>query len=763
MRQEGNDKMDRFEKLNLQGLEEKYANWYRDTDMLADTSMGKKMYPYTKLFSPIQVNSIEVKNRLVMAPMGNINMAEENGRPSERLTAYFEERAKGGVGLLTSGLVPVSQGIDPTVMEAGELTYFPRISGSRTFLSGWRNIAQACHAHGAHFFIQLTAGLGRVGNPECLIRLKKFPRSASFNPNYYLPAVPCLRLSDRKLKKIVRNTGQAAADARAMNIDGVYLHAHEGYLMEQLANRAFNRRKLGRYADWRRFGLDMVEEIRRRTGPDYPIMFRIDLSLMLKVSFGDLMDSDPILKKFRHERSVEETVAYMKDLVRAGVDCFDVDLGCYDNWWLPHPPMFMPPGCFRDVAAHVKEMFRRDEVLSLKKLPVPIVAVGKLGYPDLAEKVLREEEADMIMLGRPLLADPNWPAKAYAGQTENIRPCIGCQEGCINEFVEGGHPICTVNPRCGFETRYPAQAEPAPRRKKVGIVGAGPAGIECALGCLERGHEVYLFDEKEMPGGMLYSAAVHANKADLQNYRTWLQHKVAEAAANPDFHYLPRTLATVNMLEDSQFDTIVCATGSKARMLPLAGAEHAVSGQELTENMALAEGKKKIVIVGAGSVGIELAFILADDPERDIVILEATPWVMKGVCTANRGYLIHYLQKKGNVKIHLCSRLETIGQDHVTARLNLSPTVPDPWNCHTPILPDNIHNPLARPIGEDLREEHIPADLVVMAVGSKKRDDLYKALVSNYCAPEILRVGDAFRPATVKEAVQSGFRAGRSI
>lgn len=755
--------MSSLEMLNLQGLEEMYSSWYRDEDKLSETTMGKNLYPYTNLFSPIRINRVEMKNRLVMAPMGNINMAEENGRPSDRMLAYFAERAKGGVGLITSGLVPVSQGIDPTVMEANQLTYFPRLSGSRTFLSGWRDIANACHAHGARFFIQLTAGLGRVGNPECLIKLKRFPRSASFNPNYYLPAVPCLRLSDRKLKQIIKKSGQAAADAKAMKIDGVYLHAHEGYLMEQLANRAFNRRKLGRYADWRRFGLDMVEEIRRRTGPDYPIMFRINLSLMLNVSFGDLMTSDPILKKFRNERTAEETVSYMKDLVKAGVDCFDVDLGCYDNWWLPHPPMFMPPGCFREVAAHVKEAFRKENILSNKEIPVPIVAVGKLGYPDLAERVLREEKADMIMLGRPLLADPEWPAKAYAGRTEEIRPCIGCQEGCINEFVEGGHPMCTVNPRCSFETLFPEKTEIAVLRKKVGIVGAGPAGIECALQCLVRGHEVYLFDEKEEPGGMLYSAATHANKADLQNYRVWLQRMVFAAAENPDFHYIPNTLATVNMLEDSQFDTIVCATGSKARMLPVPGSEFAISGQELTENMALADEKKKIVIVGAGSVGMELAFILADDPEREIVILEATPWVMKGVCTANRGYLIHYLQKKGNVKIHLCSRLQTIGKELVTAKINVSPTVPDPWNAHTPILPDNIHNPLAKPIGEEWREETIPADLIVLAVGSESRDDLFRDLVSNYCAPEILRIGDAFSPATVKEAVHSGFRTGRSI
>ncbi|NLA82680.1 MAG: NADH:flavin oxidoreductase, partial [Clostridiaceae bacterium] len=446
--------------------------------------MTQLLYPYKSLFSPIEVNSIKLKNRLVMAPMGNISMAEESGRPNQAMIAYFEERAQGGVGLITSGLVPVSFGLDPSLTEPGGLTYFPKILGSRTHFSGWRDLAHAIHAGGAHFFIQLTAGLGRVGNPQCLINQHKFPVSASLNPNYYLPAVPCLRLSGRKLKKMVKNFGQAAADAKTATIDGVYLHGHEGYLMEQMANRAFNRRKLGRYADWQAFGLDVVREIRRRTGPDYPIMYRIDLSLALKATYGPRMDQVKTLKKFKNERTIQETLAYMKNLVAAGVDIFDVDLGCYDNWWLPHPPTSMKPGLFLEAARLVKADFEHHDIRSNKGLKVPIVGVGKLGYPDLAERALAEDMCDMVMLGRPLLADPQWPKKAYAGRVSDIRPCIGCQEACINEFVEGGHPMCAVNPRTSFESLYPAQLVQAQVKKKVALVGAGPAGFECAMAAL---------------------------------------------------------------------------------------------------------------------------------------------------------------------------------------------------------------------------------------------------------------------------------------
>ena len=417
--------------------------------------MTSELYPYDALFSPIRVNRLTLKNRIVMAPMGNIDMCEETGRPNQKMLDYFFARAKGGCGLITTGLVPVSHGIDATVTEPGGLTYFPRIDRSRTVMAGWRDLAQGVHAFGSRIFVQLTAGLGRVGNPQCLLTLKRFPASASVLPNYYMPSVPCMRLSDRRLGRIVRALGQAAADASAMGLDGVYLHGHEGYLLEQMANPAFNHRRLGRYADWRRFGLDAVREIRRRVGPDLPIMYRIDLSLALEETYGEEVLDGTYLGRMRGGRSVEQTLGYMEELVAAGVDLFDVDLGCYDNWWMPHPPASMPAGCFVPVAEAVKRRFARDGVKSNAGLPVPVVAVGKLGYPDVAERALREGACDMVMLGRPLLADPEWPNKAYAGRVDQIRPCIGCQEGCVNEFVEGGHPQCAVNPRCSFEHAMP--------------------------------------------------------------------------------------------------------------------------------------------------------------------------------------------------------------------------------------------------------------------------------------------------------------------
>ena len=313
---------------------DRYGEWFNEENkegsfskLLEQAKMSKNLYPYKTLFSPIQVNDLTLKNRIVMGPMGNISMCDETGRPNDKMLQYFFERAKGGAGLITTGLIPVSHGLDNSITERGQLSYFPRIDRSRTVFAGWRDLAQGIHAFGSRIFVQLTPGLGRVGNPQCLLTVQKLPNSASWNPNFYIPQIPCAPLSAKKLKKIIKNMGQAAADAMAFGIDGAYLHGHEGYLLEQMCNSAFNRRVFGRYADKQAFGIDCVREMRERTGPDFPIMYRIDISLALNETYGDDMLKTGSLKKFTKGRTVEESLDFMKNLVRAGVDIFDVDLG----------------------------------------------------------------------------------------------------------------------------------------------------------------------------------------------------------------------------------------------------------------------------------------------------------------------------------------------------------------------------------------------------------------------------------------------------
>ena len=726
--------------------------------------MTKELYPYTSIFSPIRVNRMTIKNRVVMAPMGNLMMCEEYGRPSEKMIRYFVARAKGGVGLITSGLIPICDKVDPTVTEIGGKVMMPRISPARTLMSGWRDLAQQCHGYGSRFFIQLTPGLGRVGPPTCLVQQTKFPVSASFNRNFYIPELPCLRLSDRKLTRIIKNAGQAAADAKACLIDGVYLHGHEGYLLEQMTNRAFNRRKLGKYADWQRFGLDMVKEIRRRVGPNYPIMYRIDLSLALNETYGDRMDQVASLKKFKNGRSVAETLDYMENLVKAGVDLFDVDIGCYDNWWLPHPPAGMPAGCFLPVSRIVKEHFAKKGIRSNAGVEVPVVAVGKLGYPDVCEQALRGGDCDMVMLGRPLLADPEWCNKAYEGRVEDICPCIGCQEGCVNEFVEGGHIQCAVNARTGFEDSLPERGPAPEKKKKIAVVGGGPAGIVFAVQAAKRGHTVELLEKSDKLGGRVVPGSVPAVKFDFKNYLDWLNEQVRQAQQLPNFTLRLSTPVTTQWLAEQKFDTIVFAVGTRNACPPIPGLDKvkAVQAVDLLVNPGLLGDAKKVVVAGGGVVGCETAYWLRYEQGREVKVVEMLPNFMEGVCTANRGHLLHYMEKAG-VELYNCAKVTSFEPGKVHISRNVSKGAPNPYNTWQPLLPENIPNPLAPKLGPETQEMALDADLVVLAMGGRPDDTAYFEALAANAAPEIYNIGDSFAGGRVLEANRAAFRLAARV
>ena len=748
----------------IEELTSYFGDWFNDGKTLDTGKMTQDLYPYDMMFSPVKVNRITIKNRLVMAPMGNISMCDETGRPNEKMLAYFTERAKGGVGLITTGLVPVSHGLDHTITELGQLTYFPRIDRSRTVFAGWRDLAANVHSYGSRIFIQLTAGLGRVGNPQCLVNSLKFPQSASFNPSWYMPELPCLRMSDIKCKKIISNIGQAAADAKAMNLDGVYLHGHEGYLIEQMTNPAFNRRSLGHFANWQNFGIDMVKKIRERTDKNFPIMYRIDLSLALNETYGERMNEVSSLKKFRKGRTIEMTLEYMKNLVEAGVDMFDVDLGCYDNWWLPHPPGSMPPGCFLDISKIAKDYFETNGIKSNAGLPVPVVAVGKLGYPDLAERALRDGKCDMIMLGRPLLADAYWPNKARTGRVNEIRPCIGCQEACLNEFVEGGHPQCAVNPRTAFEEVYPETPAPAEKPCNIAVIGAGPGGIMTAVTAAKRGHKVTLIEKDSRLGGRLNSASAPGIKFDVANYLEYLKGAVERAQKDYGLEVLLSTEATAESLK-GKYDKVVVAAGTTDTVLPLPGLDKANWQQAVAvlENPELAKGAKKVVVIGGGVVGSETAYFLKKElGVEDVTVVEMDKYIMNHTCTANRGYLLKYMYDSG-IKLLNCTKSVSFDEKGVVVSRNTSKSVPNPYLSWNPILPENVPNPLAPKLKNEPVEEHLDADLIVMAAGGRPNEALFLELQQKLNTIEVYNLGDSFKGGKVFEATKSGYALALSL
>ena len=753
-----------YQKL-IAELEASYGIWFKDKEKWADGAMGTRLYPYERLFSPLQINKIKVKNRIVMGPMANFFMADETGRPGNKMLQYFSERARGGTGLLISGTVPVSFDVDPSLMsEPGDLSLLPRIDRSRTVFSGWRMLAHTIHSYGAHFFIQLSPGMGRVGSPECVVKRFKLPVSASWNPNYHLPVIPCRPLTDSECWKIIRNFGQAAADAQSLLIDGIQVHGHEGYLLEQMSNTAFNRRRFGAFSDWRAFGLEIVKQIRERCGAGYPILYRIDISLALNETYGRRMNEVGSLKKFTRERSVEMTLDYMKELVKAGVDIFDVDMGCYENWWLPHPPGPMPPGCFLNIARMVKSFLKDKEIKSNAGLPVPVIAVGKLGYPDLAEKALREEMCDMVLLARPLLADPDWPEKAFAGRVKDIRPCIGDQDGCLNEIIHGGQIQCAVNPRCGLEDMLPGIPTPIGREKKIAVVGAGPAGIICACTAARRGHRVVLIEKAGEVGGELVPGSVPKIKFDVANYLRYLNNLLDETAAGYGLELHLNTEASLPLLKGEGYNALVTATGGRPFQPPLEGISlpFVVQAVDFLRDPSRADKAERIAVIGGGSVGCEVAYMLACELEKKVTIVEMLPYFMRDSSQTIRGQMIHYLERAG-VELLNCCRLQSVGHGEVNLVRNVSDSVPDPYNTWTPVLPEHVRNPLIKKIAVKERDFELGADLVVLALGLRPDDTLYDACVREKIAAEIHNIGDSFRVGGVFEATKAGYAIGNLL
>ncbi|TGC08718.1 oxidoreductase [Methanolobus halotolerans] len=720
---------------------------------------------FEKLFEHGSIGNCKLKNRIIMAPVGNINMADPFGRPLDKMIKYFIERAKGGTGLLVTGLVPVSYGIDPTISEENGTTYFPRIDGSsRTRLSGWRDLTAGVRPYGSRIFIQLSAGLGRVGSPEPALK-GKILRSSSWNRNFYVPGVPHLPLSDHKIKKIVKMFGQSAANAKISGFDGVHVHGHEGYLMDQLTSAPWNRRRFGRYRNKFQFGIDVVREIKERCGDNYPVIYRIGLTQALQQSYGD----EIFRKHFRgKERTIEEGLRFCRALYEAGVDAFDVDKGCYDNWFWPHPPSYFDDAVYvREMAGRLKDHFRHEGIHA------KVIAVGKLGKPEKAEEVLKEEWADFVMLGRPLLADPYWPAKVRESRIKEIIHCIGDHEGCIESFKKGGHPCCSVNPYTGFEDTK--KLVPADLVKKVAIIGAGPAGCEAAMTAHMRGHDVTLFEKTGQIGGQLCLAGKMEIKHDIRRYLDNLQHRLNILKGDGlkvEFNKKIRADDVKN-----KFGVIICCNGLKTIIPSIPGLEkirYIEAREFLQKDMELPENSDNVLVIGGGILGCEIAYSLAYEKGINVSLVGKNKELMPGTVMANRSQILWMMMGKGSPSgkredclkrpITVYNASKVTGFSDRKAYIKANRARKDPFTPWKALIPANVNVPFQKELDPDnLEEITIETDLVIFATGGHADDVLYYNLLKDRTAAEIYCVGDSSRSGGVWEAITGANEIARNI
>ena len=542
------------------------------------------MISFPKLFEPVRIGRLEIKNRIAMAPMGIIGLTTPDGSPDQRAIDYYIERARGHVGLIITGVFNVKNVIE------GNADKMHAISAAS--IKPFGEMCEACHALGTKVFVQLTAGFGRVAPPKML---RSAPVSASAVPYFHDVSINCRPLETAEVEQIVTDFGKVAAILAGAGVDGIELHGHEGYLFDQFTTAIWNHRsdKYGGDLKGRlTLATEVLQAIKQNTGVDYPVQYRFGLKHYIKGLHSSALPGEPYKEA---GRDIREGLEMARLLEAAGYDALHVDAGCYDSWYWAHPPTYQEHGCMMDLSAMVKEVVQ-----------IPVTAVGKLDIPALAEHVVLEGKADMIAVGRGLLADPYWALKAAEGRPEDIRPCIGCHDGCLGRFMTGKPLCCGVNPACGREQLY--KLAPTEKPGKVLVVGGGIAGMEAARTAALRGHTVALFEKSGALGGHVIAGSVPGFKKDVSALLQWYRQQIKQLEVKVKL----KSEATEESILQEKADAVVVATGSTPLIPELPGIDKpcvATCTDVLLERTRVG---KRVIVVGGGMVGCETALWLAE-------------------------------------------------------------------------------------------------------------------------------------------------------
>lgn len=651
---------------------------------------------YQKLFEPIRIGNVLSKNRIAMAPMGTFGLVDHEGGLTQRAIEYYTERAFGGVGLIITGVARVTD-MEP---RSGRFFVSPKT------LPSLGELAESVHYYGARIFVQLTAGHGRV-LAGTLIDKGIQPVSASAVPSYWRPDVITRALTTREVEALVTDLGNSAELLKAVGIDGIELHGHQGYLFDQFTTAIWNKRddKFGGGLEGRlRFPIEVLDAIRNKVGKDFPVVYRYGLKHFMKGPWTGALNHENYVEV---GRDIEEGLEMAKLLEKAGFDALHVDAGCYDSLYWSFPPIYQPHGCLVDLAAQVK-----------KAITIPVMSVGRLDIPELAEKALQEGKTDIVALGRALLADPHWPKKVHKGQLEEIRPCIGCNEGCLYRTSVEFKPIsCSVNPTTGREMLYTPKAV---RRsaKRVLIVGGGVAGMEAARVAALRGCEVALYEKAERLGGHLIAASVPDFKQDIGRLLDWYRYQLEKLNLEIEV----QTDVTPEIIKKENADTVVIATGSAPIIPNIPGIEKSIVVTCIDLLLAKKESGERVVVVGGGLIGSETALWLANQG-KSVSIVEALPEIGAGIHHANRVMLLDMLADK-KVASMPCAHLKGVMDDGVILSHNGSP------------------------------KRTIACDTVALAVGLKPQRELYESLRRE--VTELYLIGDSKEPRRIMHALWDG-------
>lgn len=661
------------------------------------------------LFQPIMIGKTEIKNRLAMAPMGAFGLVDPECCYTERAAEYYVERARGGVGLIITSITKVENELDRVKPGLIPIT---SINPARFAMTS-AEMTERCHAYGTKIFLQLSMGFGRSGAPALL---DGPPVSASAIPNYWDPRVSCRELTTAEVERIVKKFGEAAALAKHIGFDGVEIHAvHEGYLLDQFTLSIFNRRTDkygGDLAGRMTLPCEIVREVKRYAGEDFPVILRYSIKSCIKGwRQGGLPGEDYEEKG----RDVKEGLEAAKMLQEAGYDAFDADAGTYDAWYWAHPPVYQKHGCYLELAAELK-----------KVATIPVIVAGKMDIPEMAAAAVERKQADMIGLGRALLADAYWPKKVASDVERRIRPCIGCHIGCLGRGFEGKPLCCAVNPEACRESFY--RITPSLVSKNVMVAGGGPAGMETARVAKLRGHSVTLYESTDQLGGNFIAASIPDFKYDDRRLIEWYRNEMNELKIN----VVLNTPVDDELITAKKPDVLIIATGSTEKMLKVAGSEKpkvATAVQLLTGSKSAG---RNVVMIGGGLVGCETALYLARQGSS-VTIVEALGDILSSghpVPHMNRMMLIDMLKNNGVKIITDSALLEVEDQGAVI-------------------------------IDSHFRQSALPADTVGIAVGFDSNRALYDSMRAK--TVELYLVGDAEDASDVMNAIWSAYEVAMNI
>ncbi|MGD2097722.1 MAG: FAD-dependent oxidoreductase [Desulfobacterales bacterium] len=666
------------------------------------------MYRY--LFSPIQINTLEIKNRIAYPSLGLLYSTD--GKLNDRYYNYFAERAKGGSGLVTVG--PVGVDFVGSGAIALSLTHDEAIAD-------FRKLTDLIKEGGARAWIQLFHA-GAYSHPMFIDGEQPMAPSAVYSR--YSQTTP-RKMTIADIQQAQENFARAAVRAKQAGFDGIEILASAGYLISQFLSKRTNQRTDdygGSFENRVRFPRELIEMLRKRLGAEYP--------LTIRMAGNDFV---------RDSNTDTDTPEFARVYEKAGVDAINVTGGWHESR-VPQLPMHLPRAAFAFLSLNIKNT-----------VGVPIIASNRISDPDSAEKIIRDGYADMVNLGRVLIADPQWPQKAFAGKADEIRPCVGCSQGCTDQVFSGQPVFCVGNARAGFEGERQLSTTDQP--KKVMVVGAGASGLEAAITAAACGHQVDVFEKDSDIGGQLWIAGAPPHKQELLEFIRYYRAQIKK-------HQIPLHLNTTvdpSFVQQQNPDYIILAEGAAPSTPLIEGYDDPCvysAWQVLKENPALG---KSVAVIGGGSVGLETALFVATKGTL-------TPETLHFLFTyeAIGVERLRELLFRGSSKVTVFEMLPKIGQDigKSTRWIVFDNLKRYGVKVKTSTKVTSVRDGIVKFEKED-QTQQMQFDSVILASGAQSVPGL-SAEIKKLGIP-FATVGDGLRLGKLNDAIHGGFLAALDI